>query len=387
LSKPSLQELYMSGSAGDVARRLACHAEAVCRHYLSNGRREGRTWRVGDVHNTPGSSLSVRLTGPGSGPGVAGHWTDFATGEHGDLLDVIARTRRLETFRDVLEEARRFLSLPPSEPTDVRSGPPAPSGTPEAGRRLFASAKPIRGTLAESYLHNRGIGRMLDVPALRFHPRCFHRPYHGAPCEAWPALLAAVTDVRGFITGVQRTWLARDGSAKAPLATPRRAMGRLAGNGVRFGRATEVMAAGEGIETMLSLRTVLPDLPMVAALSATHLTALVLPSGLRRLYVVQDNDRAGERAAQALGVRARADDIEVIALKPQADDFNADLCRLGRQALMASLGVQLAPDDVARILGVEHRPDRTRRQQSLPSGPSAPPAAPGLQWGDWARSG
>ena len=28
--------------ASEVARRLAQNAEAVCRHYLSNGRREGR---------------------------------------------------------------------------------------------------------------------------------------------------------------------------------------------------------------------------------------------------------------------------------------------------------------------------------------------------------
>jgi hypothetical protein len=96
----------------EVARRLAQNAEAVCRYYLSNGRREGRVWRVGDVDNTPGRSMAVRLTGPDSGPGAAGHWTDFATGEHGDLLDVIARTCGLHAFRDVLEEARRFLSLP-----------------------------------------------------------------------------------------------------------------------------------------------------------------------------------------------------------------------------------------------------------------------------------
>ena len=138
---------------------------------------------------------------------------------------------------------------------------------------------------------------------------------------------------------------------------------------------------------MLSLRTVLPDLPMVAALSATHLTALVLPPGLRRLYVVQDNDRSGKRAAQALGVRAQADDIEAIALRPQTDDFNTDLCSLGRHALMTSLRGQLVPDDVARFLGMEHRPDRAACQRSLPHGPSAPPAAPGLQMGDRARSG
>ena len=60
------------GPAADLARRLAQNAEAVCREYLSNGRREGATWRVGDVDNTPGRSLMVRLTGPDSGKGAAG---------------------------------------------------------------------------------------------------------------------------------------------------------------------------------------------------------------------------------------------------------------------------------------------------------------------------
>ena len=381
----------MSQSAADLARRLACHAEAVCRHYLSNGRREGRTWRVGDVYNTPGSSLSVRLTGSGSGPGGAGHWTDFATGEHGDLLDVIARTRRLEAFRDVLDEARRFLSLPRWESTELRSdGPPAASGSPEAARRLFASAKPICGTLAETYLRNRGISSPPNVFALRFHPRCFHRQHQGAPCETWPALLAAVTDVRGFITGVQRTWLARDGTGKAPLATPRRALGRLLGNGVRFGRATDVMAAGEGIETMLSLRTVLPDLPMVAALSATHLTALVLPPGLRRLYVVQDNDRAGRRAAQALTARAAAAGVEARSMVPQADDFNSDLMALGQDVLAASVAVQLTPADAARLRERGAAPIPRACRCALPRliahAPSPRATVPGLEAGDGARS-
>ena len=62
--------------ASEIARRLAQNAEAVCRHYLSNGRREGRIWRVGDVDNTPGRSMAVRLTGPDSGPGAAGHFTE-----------------------------------------------------------------------------------------------------------------------------------------------------------------------------------------------------------------------------------------------------------------------------------------------------------------------
>ena len=67
----------MSSQAAELARRLARDAEAVCRHYLHNGRREGRYWLVGDVANTPGRSMFVRLKGPESGRGAAGHWTDY----------------------------------------------------------------------------------------------------------------------------------------------------------------------------------------------------------------------------------------------------------------------------------------------------------------------
>ena len=98
----------MRRDASELAHRLAREAEAVCRHYLSNGRRQGRYWTVGDVRNTPGRSMFVRLSGPDSGPGAAGHWTDAASAEHGDLLDVIRESCGFIDFRDVAEEARRF---------------------------------------------------------------------------------------------------------------------------------------------------------------------------------------------------------------------------------------------------------------------------------------
>jgi hypothetical protein len=344
------------------------------------------------VDNTPGRSLVVRLTGPDRGKGAAGRWVDFATAENGDLLDLIARTCRLHTFRDVLDEARRFLSLPEREyQGSGPARPPVPSGSPEAARRLFASAKPIPGTLAAIYLRSRGITDVHDLTALRFHPNCFYRAHEDAPRETWPALLAAVTDPDGAITGVLRTWLARDASGKAPLATPRRSLGRLLGHGVRFGNArpTEagVMAAGEGLETMLSLHVVLPALPIVAALSATHLAALIPPSGLRRLYIARDNDRVGRRPAEMLGARANAGGIEALVLTPHWDDFNTDLATLGREALAASLRVQLAPEDVTRFLVLDQPPGPRPRQRAPVSGPSSPSAAPGLQNRDGAGSG
>jgi hypothetical protein len=336
-----------------LARHLAREAPAVCRHYLSNGRQSGNYWLVGDVKNSPGRSLFVRLTGPDRGKGRVGKWTDAATGEHGDLLDLIALNRGLDRLRDVLAEARSFLRLPRAEPAPDRTSraPLAPHGSSDAARRLYAISRPIRGTIAETYLRNRRITALHEASALRFHPRCYYRSDADAPTVAWPALIAGVTDLDGKIIGVHRTWLNPSGDDKAPVGTPRRAMGSLLGHGVRFGAVGEIMAAGEGIETMLSLRTVLPTLPMVAALSATHLAVLSFHPSLRRLYIARDADRAGERAAAALIERAQKAGIEALRLSPILGDFNEELCRLGAGDLRTALRVQLAPEDVARFIG------------------------------------
>jgi hypothetical protein len=262
----------MPSYAADLARRLARNAEAVCRHYLSNGHRAGRYWLVGDVANTKGRSLFVRLSGPDHGKGAAGKWTDAATAEHGDLLDLIALNRGFDRLSDTIKEARAFLALPPdSAQRPDRS--PAPSGSPESARRLYAMSKPIAGTLGETYLRGRGIVTVTASDPLRFHPRCYYRRDERSPTETWPALIAAVSDLGGRITGVHRIWLTRSGHGKAPIKAPRRSIGHLLGQGIRFGAASDVMAAGEGIETVLSLGSVLPALPLVAATSANHCRA------------------------------------------------------------------------------------------------------------------
>lgn len=348
----------MTTTASDLSRQLAGQAEAVCRHYLSKGWREGGYWLVGDVSNTPGRSLYVRLKGPDHGRGAAGHWRDAATGEHGDLLDLIGAALGHHRLVDTFDEARRFLALPPQAwtpdaPRPQRSGPRSPAGSQRAARRLFALADPLTGSIGEAYLRARGLTALRFCDALRCHPNCYYRPartdVEDVP-RAWPALVASVTDLAGRQTGAHRTWLDGQTLGKAPIATPRRAMGALLGHGVRFGVASDVMAAGEGLETVLSLASVAPSLPLVAALSSAHLAALLLPAGLRRLYIVVDPDPAGHAAAITLAQRASAVGIEARSLAPDQGDLNDDLRRLGPNRLAAGLASQFAPEDVARFL-------------------------------------
>ena len=160
--------------------RLAREAEAVCRHYLSNGRREGRYWLVGDVSNTPGRSMFVRLKGlkpararPANGPMPQPANTATCSTSS-------ARRCGLADFHDVADEARRFLSLPRPEP-DLEPEPKhqpasAPAGSPESARRLFAMSQPITGTIVEAYLRDTRHYCFARNRSLRFHPRCYYRP-------------------------------------------------------------------------------------------------------------------------------------------------------------------------------------------------------------------
>lgn len=347
----------MEKPATQIAHRLGRNAEAVCRHYLSQGYREGGYWLVGNAQNVPGRSLYVRLVDMEKG--VAGKWTDAATGEHGDLLDIIALNQGYHQLRDTLDEARRFLSLPipaidPNQDRN-RSKSKVAAGSPEAAKRLFAASKPLLGTVAETYLRKRGITNLAGCDALRYHPHCYYRPSKDdAPDTrtAWPALIAAVTDLGGEQTGVHRTWLNPDNLAKAPVASPRRAMGNILGHAIRFGIADDVMIAGEGLETMQSLREVMPDMPLIAATSSAHLAAILFPPTLKRLYVARDNDPAGHSAVATLTQRAVPAGIEVIPLVPHLGDFNDDLRQLGVTVLGTALATQLVSSDVARFLAM-----------------------------------
>ena len=317
-------------NASAIAAALSLRAEAVCRQYLPHGRRQGRYWVAGDLDGSRGRSLYVRL----AGPGTPGKWTDAAEGTHGDLLDIIRHRSRAPTLRAALDEARAFLALPAA---------PAPGESDaydatQAARRLWARCRAIDGTHAEAYLHARGLARC-RFAALRFHSELRYR--EGSSVRRLPALVAAVTGDDGAVTGVQRTWLDPRLPAKAGVASPRKALGRIYGRAVRFGQPADgaSLLVGEGIETVLSLVTAVPEVTAAAALSAGSLGAFAPPLGLARLVIARDNDAEGEQAAMRLARRCARAGVAACIVVPEGDDFNDDLVSLGP----ATLAARLAP--------------------------------------------
>ena len=313
-------------NAAAIAAELGRRAEAVCRQYLPHGRRQGRYWVAGDLDGARGRSLYVRLTGPGT----PGKWTDAATGEHGDLLDIIRHRSRAPTLRAALDEARAFLALPAAPATGEGDGYDAT----EAARRLWRRCRAIDGTHAERYLRARGLARC-RFAALRFHPELRYR--EGSSVRRLPALVAAVTGDDGTVLGVQRTWLDPRSPAKAGVAYPRKALGRIFGHAVRFGRPNTTLLVGEGIETVLSVVTAVPEVKAAAALSAGSLGAFAPPLGLTRLVIARDNDDEGERAAIRLARRCARAGVAATVVVPEGGDFNEDLVALGPHAIAARL--------------------------------------------------
>jgi len=90
-------------------------------------------------------------------------------------------------------------------------------------------------------------------------------------------------------------------------------------------------------------------MPMMAALSAAHLSAILFPDTLRRLYIARDIDPAGDGAVATLTERAAAAGIEAITLSPRLGDFNEDLVAFGLDELRAIVRPQIYPADVERF--------------------------------------
>lgn len=287
-------------------------------------------------------SFHVALSGP-----YAGRWRDEATGEQGDMLDLIQAALRTDR-RGAFDEALRFLGIEGetdaqranrrrlAERARERAADEAAAAGEKARRKraaahaLFLECRPVVGTPVEAYLAGRGIhlsalGR--EPGALRYHPQL---PYQHVDMEtgevfegAWPAMVAAIygpaiEGAQPAFWGAHRTWIARgpDGRwSKAPVPAPKKVLGSVKGGFIRLwtgagprggrvplGRAkagTRVYVT-EGIEDGLSVAALLPHAWVEVAVSLGNLREIVLPKTVSEVVLVADND-SDPRLQEAFG--------------------------------------------------------------------------------------
>ncbi|MEQ9190481.1 MAG: toprim domain-containing protein [Alphaproteobacteria bacterium] len=189
---------------------------------------------------------------------------------------------------------------------------------------IWKETVPATGTLVETYLQSRGLNVCIPE-ALRFHPDLHH-----ASGRRWPAMVALVTRATdGKPQAVHRTFLAPDGSGKAPVAQPRMMLGPCRGGVVRLSNAGGELMIGEGIETCLAAMQA-TGRPAWASLSASSLACLPLPEQIESITILADGDPAGERASMRLARRLAMRGRKILtATPPSGLDFNDVL--LGRQ--------------------------------------------------------
>ena len=231
-----------------------------------------------------------------------------------DILAALGMESNIHLCRDAVAESTRQANQQPDlERRAVQA------------RRLWNSAQPVAGTIAEKYLRSRGISCRIPE-TLRFH----HQVWHGPTSKRLPALLGLVEGGNSF--ALHRTFLHSDGSGKSTICGATKMMlGPTAGGAVQLSSAPGPLVVAEGIETALSLGCGLLDFSgaIWAALSTSGIRRLRLPAEPGILTIASDGDDPG-RAARSLAERAYAIGWQV-SLFPAPDglDWNDVLTRKG----------------------------------------------------------
>ena len=194
-----------------------------------------------------------------------------------------------------------------------------------AAAEMWQRSAPAPGTVVETYLRARGYLGEIPV-ALRYV-----RGKHPADGDYHPVMLAAAAlfnepNEPPELVAVHRTFLQLDGSSKASLEPAKMSLGPLQGAGVPLSVPGSRVAVSEGIETGLSVQQA-TGIPTIAALSAGGMQALILPVGVREVFIAADHDDVGLKAANGAARRWHAEGRVVRIVKPpEGVDFN-DLAR------------------------------------------------------------
>jgi hypothetical protein len=270
------------------------------------GRRTGRTWMACcPAHDDKTPSLAIR-------DGVDGKVLVkcHAGCSQEAVIDALRR-------KGLWEEPQPFTRGRKVQTYPAFTNDPDSEKRSDFARSIWASARPIAGSVVETYLASRGL-RLPEGTALRFQPRLSH-PSGGT----WPTMVALVARGTDRVPlGIHRTFLRPDGSGKAPVVSQKMMLGPCRGGAVRLGTSTEGLLVGEGIETCLAAMQAIGR-PAWAALSTSGLRSLDLPDDIRDVTILADGDPPGEMAAQHAARRWLREGRRVrIARAPVGMDFN-----------------------------------------------------------------
>ena len=198
----------------------------------------------------------------------------------------------------------------------------------EIARNIWARAVDPRGTVAEDYLHLRGLTLPADLAGteLRFHPGVpwYFDPDHPDYPGGWhPSLLAPFRSIEtDEITGIHRIRL--DRPQRWPK-TLRKMLGPVAGSAVKLADVEGVLAVAEGIESALAANQ-MGFGPAWALGCADAVASLPVLEGVSELVLLRENDAASRDATARCAARWRQAGREVFYVEPDhGSDLNDEL--------------------------------------------------------------
>jgi len=305
----------------EIADMLKADAENLASRLYPNGVRHGTEYCVGSVWGEKGSSMSINI-GKGKRRGV---WSDFASGEAGDMLELIRVAECGGDIAKAVTWAKQYLGLETGDPKRVedarrRAAEQRKKAAKEpdnkwygAAMRIWGEAQPrLRATAADLYLKSRGIDleKLGYQPrALRFHPAVYHRETQ----KMHPALIALIVGNDNKPCGIHRIYLQREADgqviklqgvkdAKLTLGTY-----KAYGGCIRLWRGSERKALRdqttpspivlhEGPENALSIVMACPEKRVWCTISVANLKNIILPEVCDPVYLGKDNDADGSEA-------------------------------------------------------------------------------------------
>ena len=253
------------------------------------------------------------------------HQWDFVTTLKavGDFLGtgVIAETQQRRPPRPVKARERVDTAKRLSE-TWMNSVPLTDPAAKLARRYFDARGVPVRGWLGLIPDHANHI---------RFHPSLTY--YQEGELEGrFPAIVCLVTARDGSAVNLHRTYLAPDGTGKAPVSAQKKLMSpypgkTTSGAAIRLGPVMNgLVQTAEGLETAAAIMTARQK-PVWCTISDTFMASFQPPDGVHSMVIWSDKDRMqmvhgketypGQECAQKLAIRMQEEGIRSRVLIPQ----------------------------------------------------------------------
>jgi hypothetical protein len=310
-----------------IKAALADRAEDLARELMPEGRRHGSYWL--GPNPAGGAAHKQHFWVNLAGSKKPGSWKDPVADTKGGPLDLVMLATGCD-FAGALRWARDWLGWEQTSPQErQRTAERMQRRRAEAAARLEQDLAKNRrraqaiwleadarlgGTPVETYLAGRGI----DLAALARPPRAlrFGTRRHQESDRAWPAMQAMMTGPGEMFWSLHVTFLADDGTDKAPVDPPRKMWPSMTGGAIRLARGETGVSIGEaaklglldtlclceGVEDGLSIAMACPDLRVWAVGSLPNLRHIQLPACCAEVIVHADNDWGKPQAAKSLEV-------------------------------------------------------------------------------------